>query len=290
MELVKDAAATANLPVWGTSIEVTAHKLTMLGDQLLAAQAQLKNELRIVGDIQQSMLPDTLPYIPGFDIATHYQPCAMAGGDYYDIVPLAGDVWGLVIADVAGHGVSATVIMAVMRALVHAHLPLTTRYMSSKKFLEFMNQQLTAYTVDGRFVTVWCAVLAPETRELTYASAGHNPPRLVRRGIVTALNGVNGLPLGIDETATYEEVTVALEPGDLLVAYTDGFTEAMRKKGGQREYFGTDRLDQILTEIYDSRADECVKRVTTAVTSFTNTSVPTDDQTLMVVAVDKEMV
>src|SRR5690349_6818340 len=92
-----------------------------LHEQLLAAQAKLQRELTTVGEIQRSLLPETLPTIPGFDVASYYQPSAMAGGDYFDIVPLAGGVWGLIVADVAGHGASAAVIMAVMRTLVHAH-------------------------------------------------------------------------------------------------------------------------------------------------------------------------
>jgi phosphoserine phosphatase RsbU/P len=193
-----------------------------LHDQLLTAQADLHRELKVVGAIQRSLLPETLPAIAGFDVASYYQPCAMAGGDYFDIVPLCDGNSGLIVADVAGHGASAAVIMAVMRTLVHAHLP-HTRYLPSRDFLEFMNRQMAGTcTRDGRFVTVWCAVLDPVARTLTYASAGHNPPRLVRRRTVMALDGVRGLPVGIEPAATYEEVSVALESGDLLMAYTDG--------------------------------------------------------------------
>src|SRR5690606_37482043 len=94
----------------------------------------MSHELSRVGEIQRSLLPAALPTIPGFDLAAHYQPCARAGGDYFDIVPLVGGQWGFIMADVAGHGVSAAVIMAVMRALVHTNLH-HTRAMPAWVFL-----------------------------------------------------------------------------------------------------------------------------------------------------------
>lgn len=263
-----------------------ADHLRQLQSQLSVARAQLNRELVVVGEIQQSLLPENLPDIPDFDLASYYQPCALAGGDYYDIVPLAGDVWGLVMADVSGHGASAAVIMAVMRSLVHAHLP-HTRYMSSCEFLTFMNRQMSgAYTRDGRFVTVWCAILDQFSRRLTYASAGHNPPRLVRGGKAVALDAVGGLPLGIDDSEIYEEISVSLEPDDLLVIYTDGITEAMRQDGDRTEYFATERLDRALLDAGRGGAQDCVTRVTTAVSDFTQASSPTDDQTMLVIRVN----
>ncbi len=207
-------------------------------------------------------------------------------GDYFDIVPLTKGRWGLVMADVAGHGVSGTVIMAVMRALVHAHLP-HARYLPANAFLEFINEQMTgAYTANGRFVTAWAAVLDPRASRITYACAGHDPPRLVRDGAVIALDAVGGLPLGIDDFAEYQEVTVSLNSGDLLVIYTDGITEAMSNQPGERECFSTERLDQVLVEARCDSAQSCVQRVTTAVTAFTGSHIPTDDQTMLVLRVD----
>jgi phosphoserine phosphatase RsbU/P len=257
-----------------------------LHDQLAAAQDESHRELKVVGEIQRSLLPARLPDIPGFDVASYYQPSAHAGGDYYDVVPLAGDNWGLIVADVAGHGASAAVIMAVMRTLVHAHLP-TNRYLPACEFLEFMNRQMTGvYLRDGRFVTVWCAVLDPVARTLTYAAAGHNPPRLVRRGNVMSLDAVNGLPIGIEPDSPYREATITLQPGDLLMVYTDGITEASRSRAGVREFFETGRLDRILTECLDGAID-CVNRVTNAVGDFTGQSVPTDDQTMLIIRVNE---
>jgi sigma-B regulation protein RsbU (phosphoserine phosphatase) len=282
---VADLIATEPMPMHGATTQSRVRSRHQLRDQLLTAQADLHRELKVVGEIQRSLLPEDLPPIPGFDIASYYQPSAMAGGDYFDIVPLVDDQWGLIVADVAGHGASAAVIMAVMRTLVHAHLP-RNRFLPSCEFLEFMNRQMAGtYMRDGRFVTVWCAVLDPAARTLTYASAGHNPPRLVRRGAVIPLDAVNGLPVGIESDSTYEEVTVTLEPGDLLMCYTDGITEAARVRGGDREFFETERLDRILIESCLDDARDCVRRVTNAVNAFSGAAVPTDDQTMLVVRV-----
>lgn len=282
--------ATESMPVRGRALRSRARTREALRrlhdrDEVSTIQGELQRELKVVGEIQRSLLPEALPDIPGFDLASFYQPSAHAGGDYYDVVPLDGDNWGLIVADVAGHGASAAVIMAVMRTLVHAHLP-TNRYLPSCDFLEFMNRQMTGtYTRDGRFITVWCAVLDPVARTLTYASAGHNPPRLVRRGTASALDAVKGLPVGIEDSSTYEEATVALETGDLLMVYTDGITEAPRARNGVNDFFETERLDRILAEQCLGGARDCVERVTNAVNAFSERQVPADDQTLLAIRV-----
>ena len=277
---------TRMIPEYFSRFANTTQRKVALRDQLSAARAELHRELKVVGEIQRSLLPEVLPEIPGFDIASYYQPSAMAGGDYYDIVPLANDLWGLIVADVAGHGASAAVIMAMMRTLVHAHLP-TNRYLPSCEFLEMMNGQMTGvYTRDGRFVTVWAAVLDPVARTMTYASAGHNPPRHVRRGTVTSLDAARGLPMGIEISEKYEDICVPLESGDLVVVYTDGITEAARfNHGSRRSFFDTERLDAVLAEASCDTAEDCINRVTAAVNTFTGASEQTDDQTMLVIRV-----
>lgn len=285
MNATANLIPTRTIPEYVSRFANTTQRHQALRDQLSAARAELHRELKVVGEIQRSLLPETLPEIPGFDIASYYQPSAMAGGDYYDIVPLANGLWGLIVADVAGHGASAAVVMAMMRTLVHAHLP-TNRYLPSCEFLEVMNRQMTGvYTRDGRFVTVWAAVLDPIARTMTYASAGHNPPRHVRRATITALDEARGLPLGIEESEKYEEECVQLESGDLVVVYTDGITEAARFGRGGRSFFDTERLDGVLTEACCDTAEDCIHRVTNAVNAFTGASEQTDDQTMLVIRV-----
>lgn len=261
----------------------SAHDLPAECERFLDAQTEMLRELKMVGEIQRSLLPERLPKIPGFDLASYYHPSTQAGGDYFDIVPLIGDQWGLVMADVAGHGVSAAVIMAVLRSLVHAHLPYT-RSIPACAFLEFINSQITnTYVRDGRFVTQWCAALDPGTRRVTYASAGHNPPRIVRDGAILELDAVGGMPMGIDGSASYEEVSVTLEPDDLLVIYTDGIPEATRHADGSKEFFLMERFDEVLVASGQDSAQECIDRVAAAVNAFSQSTTPADDQTMLVI-------
>jgi len=255
----------------------------VLRNQLAAALAALDRELQTVGDIQRSLLPESLPDIPGFELAALYQTSARAGGDYYDFFPLEGGGWGLFIADVSGHGTPAAVLMAVTHAIAHAkpraHTP-------PAALLGYLNDRLArAYTHGGTFVTAFYAVLDPASRTLSFSRAGHNPPRLVRGDRVLPLDGEGGLPLGILGAQGYAPSTVTMERGDLLLLYTDGITEAMApsKATDARELFGIDRLDKLLLDCSAGNADQCIGRIRTAVSAFTENAAPTDDQTLIAI-------
>lgn len=259
----------------------TLHQFTPT-EVLIATLAELDRERNAVAEIQRSLLPVSLPEIPGFEMSPYYRASAQASGDYYDVVPLINDQWGFIMADVAGHGTPAAVVMTVMRTLIHAELPVN-REKSAAEFLERINGVMCeTYLRNGRFVTVWAAVLDPVSRLLTYASAGHNPPRLLRGDSVFALDRVGGLPLGINPAATYEDEGITLEPDDLLIIYTDGITEAMRPGLDGLELFGTDGLDQVLSDCCSDRACDCAARVTKAIAAFTNGAAPADDQTMLI--------
>jgi phosphoserine phosphatase RsbU/P len=253
----------------------------VLRNQLSAALAALDKELQVVGEIQKSLLPQELPAIEGFELAAHYVTSARAGGDYYDFFPLSDGGWGLFIADVSGHGTPAAVLMAITHALAHSqpgtHTP-------PELLLRYLNDRLArSYTQGGTFVTAFYAVLEPAKRRLTYSMAGHNPPRQVRGGRVISLRENGALPLGIEAAVTYGEATVALEPGDLLVLYTDGITEAAPpvKGKGSRRLFGVDRLDALLLECGAASAAGCVGRIVREVVEFSGGAAPNDDQTVI---------
>jgi sigma-B regulation protein RsbU (phosphoserine phosphatase) len=255
----------------------------VLRNQLTDALDLLNRELEVVGAIQRSLLPDALPAIPGFEMAADYQTSARAGGDYYDFFALDDGGWGLFIADVAGHGTPAAVLMAITHAIAHAH---PKKHTPPGVLLNYLNQRLTAaYTRVGAFVTAFYAVLDPTKRTLTYARAGHNPPRLAREGRILSLEGQGGLPLGILEEKGYGQATVVLEPGDLLLLYTDGITEAAApaKAGEDRDLFGLERLDALLLECPLSSPAQCIRQIKEAVTSYSGNALPTDDQTLLAI-------
>lgn len=260
----------------------------VLRNQLAEALAAMDRELQVVGDIQRSLLPAEIPKIPGFDLAAHYETSARAGGDYYDFFPLSAGGYGIFIADVSGHGTPAAVLMAITHAIAHSqpgtHAP-------PGALLAYLNNRLeTAYTRDGTFVTAFYAVLDPVARTLTYSSAGHNPPRLVRAGAVQSLDKNGALPLGILADREYGQETIDLQSGDLLVLYTDGITEAMAPAADQallaeHSLFGVERLDPILLENAEGNARECIERIRAAIGAFSQNSPPTDDRTLIALRV-----
>jgi sigma-B regulation protein RsbU (phosphoserine phosphatase) len=193
------------------------------------------------------------------------------------------------IGDVSGHGTPAAVLMAITHAIAHSQPGTHTPPAS---LLTYLNQQLArAYTRDGLFVTAFYGVLDPQARTLTYSRAGHNPPRLVRNDQVLALDGAGSLPLGILEVQHYDETQIQLEPGDLLLLFTDGVTEASPAESsapqtaGESEQFGTARLDALLRDCAQGAGNSqaCLDRIRSAVSEHCAGAPPTDDQTLIAI-------
>jgi sigma-B regulation protein RsbU (phosphoserine phosphatase) len=269
--------------VWLSNLFGRATHNLVLTDQVKQAYAVVERELKVVADLQRTLLPKQLPKIPTLELAASYQTSRWAGGDYYDIFPLPGGKWGLLIADVSGHGTPAAVMMAVTHSIAHTY---PGHPEPPGKLLEFINHQLaTRYTADiESFVTAFYGIYDPVSRTLSYASAGHNPPRLMScvDGTLTVLDGVRSLPLGIDMDETYEVCTQALRPGDQMVFYTDGITEAHAPDG--HTMFGVERLDEVLKLCHLSVPD-LIAAVLDAVERFTEGQPAQDDRTLLVAKV-----
>jgi sigma-B regulation protein RsbU (phosphoserine phosphatase) len=268
--------------VWLSNLFGRATHNLVLSEDLKRAYAIVDRELKIVADIQRSLLPKTIPTIPTLALAAHYQTSHWAGGDYYDFFPLPDGRWGLLIADVSGHGTPAAVMMAITHSIAHAYPGPPD---PPARMLNFVNERLAArYTADVEaFVTAFYGIYDPSRRELTYASAGHNPPRLKRceDGSVASLDGAGGLPLGIVPGLEYPQVTRTLIPGDQIVFYTDGITEATDPSG---RMFGLERLDQVLENCHLS-ADALIQEVLDALDRFTAGEPAGDDRTLLVAKV-----
>ncbi len=259
----------------------------VLRNQLASALEALDAELQTVGEIQRSLLPSQLPQITGYDLCDFYQTSARAGGDYYDFFPLDNGRWGIFIADVSGHGTPAAVLMAIIRTLAHA---LPDAHGCPVDFLQELNTRLfRSYGTSGAFVTAFYGVLNPASGELTYSLAGHNPPRLVRRGSIIELGENGELPLGILESQTYRQARATLVPGDMLLLYTDGITETMAParsvSGGpaSRELFGLARLDAALTACPDFSAQECLHTIREHITAHARNAPQADDQTMLAI-------
>jgi sigma-B regulation protein RsbU (phosphoserine phosphatase) len=268
--------------VWMSNLYGRATHNLVLSDQLKEAYETVDYEMQLVADIQRSLLPAQMPTIPGLGLAAHYQTSSRAGGDYYDFFPLAGGKWGILIADVSGHGTPAAVIMAVTHSLAHTY-PGT--HLSPGELLDHVNRHLNArYTAKGdTFVTAFYGIYDPAERTLTYSSAGHNPPRLKRcmDGSLASLDGGRGLPLGILPNPGYGQESIEMVQGDQLVLYTDGITEANNRTG---EMFGLARLDKVL-ENCSVGASDLLQAVLEALDEFTAGRPAHDDRTLLVAKV-----
>ena len=265
--------------VWMSNLFGRATQNLALSDELKRAYALVDRELKHVADIQKSLLPKSIPIVPTLGLAAYYQTSQWAGGDYYDFFALPDGKLGLLIADVSGHGTPAAVMMAITHSIAHSYPGPPA---SPGELLAHVNHQLTTrYTMQsGIFVTAFYGIYDPSVRELTYACAGHNPPRLKRceDGSIASLDGVSNLPLGLFPDLVFEETTLRLIPGDQIVFYTDGITEAFDAEG---RMFGLERLDEVLENCH-LRADGLIEEVLKAVDAFTAGVAATDDRTLLV--------
>jgi sigma-B regulation protein RsbU (phosphoserine phosphatase) len=272
------------IPEWvlvSTLFGRATHNLVLRND-VEQAYGIVERELRVVADIQRSLLPQKLPRIPNLELAAYYRTSRWAGGDYYDFFPLPEGRWGILIADVSGHGTPAAVLMAITHSLAHS-LPGPAD--PPADLLGYVNRKLfDHYTASNEvFVTAFYGVYDPTRRTLTYSSAGHNPPRLKRCGerAVQSFEEVGGPPLGLMDELDYEQTTLTLLPGDILAFYTDGITEAMDAHNAQ---FGVGRLDRELSHCGVEPA-EIISAVVKSVDDFTGGQPPVDDQTLLVARV-----
>jgi sigma-B regulation protein RsbU (phosphoserine phosphatase) len=258
-----------------------ATQTLVLHEEVRRAYDQVDRELRAVADIQRSLLPAELPAIPSLETAAHYQTSRRAGGDYYDFFPLPNGQWGILIADVSGHGTPAAVLMAITHSIAHT---CSDPKCPPSRLLAYVNRQLAgAYTgQSGHFVTAFYGIYDPPSRLLTYSNAGHPAPRVRRCGTGETRPTAEGvsLPLGIDADEQYSDGSVVFAPGDVMVLYTDGITEA-RSAADPADLFGTARLDDVLRRC-GPRAAGVVADVLAAVEAFSDGAPPSDDRTLLV--------
>jgi len=200
----------------------------------------LEHELAIAGELQANLLPRRLPQLPGYDIRTYYKPSREVGGDYYDFIEIDADHLGLLVADVSGKGIPASIVMTETRALMKSE---ARRTLSPAEALARVNRTLYQDIKRGMFVTMYYMILSIPRRILTVTSSGHNPMVIWRRATNTChLVNPNGLALGIDKGPFFEktvkEQRIQLNEGDRFVLFTDGVVECMN---ASEEQYGTNR-------------------------------------------------
>jgi sigma-B regulation protein RsbU (phosphoserine phosphatase) len=239
---------------------------------------RMEDELNIAREIQQGLLPETLPSIPQFDIAALTIPSKEVGGDYYDVITRQNGEYIFAIGDVSGKGTPAALLMANVQAALRALAPHCN---SVSETTGQINDLTCANTRGGnRFITFFWGILNVQAREFRYSNAGHNPPYLIRNsGKIEELEK-GGLIFGVFKTTTaYDEASISLEPGDVMVMYTDGISEAMNQNS---EQFTEERLQAIIKESVRMSAIEIIKQVQKALESHTHGAPQSDDITMLV--------
>ncbi len=272
--------------VWVSNLFGRATNSLVLSRRLKEALDTLDRELKIVSDIQRSLLPRSLPVIPGLGVAASYQTSKWAGGDYYDFFELHDGRIGILIADVSGHGTPAAVLMAILHAIAH-QFPGPVQPPGS--VLAHINKALCeSYTNDPvMFVTAFYGIYDPATRELLYANAGHPSP-MVRTGgkheqptVFSISSDLSGIPLGITPDVSFIDARHTLLPGETLVAFTDGISEA---REGFGPLYGEPMLAKQLA-VAEGDADDILRSILADVERHTGGVEPNDDRTVIVLTV-----
>ena len=243
----------------------------------------IKSDLAVAGEIQQAILPKHLPTIDNIgdyvDLSATMMPAKEVGGDFYDFFKINDTKLGIVMADVSGKGVPASIFMAVSRTLLRAT---GARGVASNECLGIVNKLLCNESVDSMFVTVFYGIYDITTGVLQYTNAGHNPPFVIRKatGKVEMLPFSQDIVAGMFDDVTYTQLDLQLEKGDSLVLFTDGVTEAFNVNG---EQFDEEGLEKSLEGQADTSTCDLVKKIVSDVNAFAGEEPQSDDITVMAV-------
>lgn len=244
-------------------------------------KGRLERELQMAAEVQISLLPQETPQIAGWELAARWLPATEVAGDFYDFLPCGAGSLGWLVADVSGKGMPAALFMALSRSLIRASM---TAARALADGMAQANRLICADAANGMFVTLFYAELDP-TGGVTYVNAGHNPPLLCGPARPQPVELTRtGILLGVDEGAIYTQRSVSLAPGDFLVCYTDGVTEALDATGRE---FGVERLAQASAAAAAGPAPAIADAIVAAVGEFTGGGPPFDD--VAIVIVKKEM-
>ena len=243
-----------------------------------AAQVQererIEQELQVARQIQQELLPESVPELDGWQIATYYGPAREVGGDFYDFVDLSGGRLGLIVGDATGHGMPAALVMATTRGMLRA---VVQSLESPGEVLARVNEALAADIPPSTFVTCFYGILDPKSGRFIYANAGHNLPCRRHNDQADELSA-RGMPLGLMIGTGYEEKQAVLESGDSILFYSDGLVEA---HDPQREMFGFPRLRRLVAE-HDAEERSLVDILMDELRSFAGDSWEQEDDITLV--------
>jgi sigma-B regulation protein RsbU (phosphoserine phosphatase) len=267
----------------GMALEVgeLAHSLA----KEAAQRERVNREIEIAHEVQERLFPQTMPAIPGGSVAGHCRPAQGVGGDYYDVFPLQDGRIGIAIGDVSGKGISAALLMASLRASLRGVTLDNPREFA--KLMDKVNRLVYEASASNRYATFFFGALDPATLVLECVNAGHNAPLVLRRkpdgGSEILRIEADGPVVGLLPFAPYGEQSLQLLPGDLLVTYTDGISEAMTHND---EEWGEERMMQAAASAQDATAEQVLKHILDEADKFTAGAPQHDDMTLLILKLD----
>ena len=241
-------------------------------------QQRLQSELAIAREVQNQLFPRTIPRVPGMHLVASCRAARVVSGDYYDFISVGSDELALVVADIAGKGISAALLMANLQAALRSQLMDGASVASTAGVVARLNRQLLATAPEDRFATAFLAIYNARTRLLRYTNAGHLPPLYFNGSAVTPLD-VGGTIVGMFPDCEYEEGSITIEPGSLLAAYSDGITEPENAYG---EQFGKQRLIEVIQRNREQRPEDLLAAVVASVDQWAGTPQQADDMTVVI--------
>jgi sigma-B regulation protein RsbU (phosphoserine phosphatase) len=242
-------------------------------------ERRMAREMKIAREIQRQLMPDELPSIPSLSFAVLFKPVAQLGGDLFDWIEFDDGRLAIVLGDVAGKGAPAALYGALSSGVIRTR---AGRKYPPGQMLELVNKTLYQRPIEGQYVALTYSIYDPKTRTIMLANSGLPYPLLVRAGQPTFLD-VGGIPIGLFPESKYEEVEVQLQPGDILVFYSDGVVESRNDIGDD---FGLRRLADTVRTNHEKTPDQIVKAVVHRLAEFIGRSRPHDDRTMIVVKVE----
>jgi sigma-B regulation protein RsbU (phosphoserine phosphatase) len=252
-----------------------------LRDREVLYLRQMEEEMNLAWRVQSSLLPDVLPELAGWQMAATLKPSRQTSGDFYDVIPLPDDQVGILIADVADKGMGAALYMVLSRTLIRTYA--YQYHPEPDRVLEATNQRLLEDYGADQFVTVFYGILNPVSGALRYCNAGHNPPYLlggIEKEVIQKI-GKTGMALGILEEESWKQGAILINPGDTLLLYTDGITEA---QNAQHVFFDDERLVGSVRSHPGQSAQTLQEAMLEEVQGFVGDASQTDDITMIVLS------
>jgi sigma-B regulation protein RsbU (phosphoserine phosphatase) len=240
-----------------------------------------EQELLMAGRVQAGMMPEGPPQLKDWELTARLEPALETSGDFFDFIPLPNGKWGFVVADVTDKGLGSAVFMALSSSLLRTY---AVNYPTLPAFaIATVNERILSDTRGSLFVTVFYGILDPNSNRLRYVNAGHNPPLLLSAVKSKRMEMLRptGMAIGISEKGFWKQKLVKMAPGDVLVLYTDGVTEAQAPNG---DFFGEGRLQEIVRSKFNRPVQEIQSAVFDEVNRFTGGGPRQDDIAVMVLA------